>query len=88
MVLNKRDCDRVFAVTDEEGWGPVEDSLKRLVETTKSGLRLFGSCWKALASQKVMAAVQQARVDVEQSQRLTRGEIKKIKDRAPQRACD
>ena len=64
LVLDKKDCDAVLAVDMATGFEPVSEALQRLVESSMSGQRLFGSCWKELVAELLKKEVLKAKKEL------------------------
>ena len=84
MVLDKQDVDRCLAIRDG-GWSEVAAELQRLVESSLSGQRLFGSAYKQLEAERVQSHVLAAHRELLGSAKIDFDTVTTIKERAAER---
>ena len=85
MVLEKKDVDAVLSVEDGAGFKAVQSQLQRLVESSMSGQRMFGSSWKMLAAELVKSEVASAKKELLGLAKVTFDALSNIKLAADER---
>ena len=80
--MNKKDVDAVLVLDAFDKFASVEPQLQRLVESSLSGLRLFGSAWKQVAAEKLDGHIAEAQKELRQGGAISFESLRKIKEKA------